>query len=48
MSGDRRAALAAFGKAKAGDSGPKLAELHPLERPVYEKFVNDLEKNTVQ
>jgi predicted Zn-dependent protease len=41
--GDKRAAQAALRKAKEG--GLKLAELHPLERPVYEQVLAQLEKN---
>jgi uncharacterized protein HemY len=45
MGGDRGAAQAALRKAQ--NSGLTLAELHPLERPVYEKILQDLEKKSV-
>jgi predicted Zn-dependent protease len=48
MAGNRKAALGALAKARARDGGLKLSDLHPLERPVYEKFVQELEKNSVQ
>jgi tetratricopeptide (TPR) repeat protein len=45
MAGERQAALAALGKARAAGGGLKLSDLHPLERPVYDRFVHELDKN---
>jgi hypothetical protein len=43
MVNDRRAAQAALRKAREG--GVKLSDFHTLEKPVYEKLIQELEKD---